>query len=88
MHEYVQKSTSTTLPRSAASDSGRLPGVFSQSAMPVKSGAVPRSGNATCGAFALAFVAAAANALSPPRSESRCFCASDVSSTCFWIEFV
>ena len=34
MHEYVQKSTSTTLPRREASDSGRSPGVFSQWEMP------------------------------------------------------
>ena len=30
MHEYVQKSRSTTFPRSRAIDSGRSPGVLSQ----------------------------------------------------------
>src|SRR5271165_2437672 len=44
MHEYVQKSTRTTLPRSALRASGRLPGVLNQAVMPVKSGARPRFG--------------------------------------------
>src|SRR6202020_1898951 len=43
MHEYVQKSTRTTLPLSDASDRGRSPGVLSQAEMPVKFGAVPQS---------------------------------------------
>ena len=41
MHEYVQKSTRTTLPRRPASVSGVSPGVFSQCAMPVIAGAAP-----------------------------------------------
>ena len=41
MQEYVQKSTSTTLPRSEASVSGLPPAVFSQVPMPWKSGAGP-----------------------------------------------
>src|SRR5262249_51873951 len=46
MHEYVQKSTSTTLPRSASIESG---GELSQSTMPVKSGASgPVAGSDTC----------------------------------------
>ena len=44
MHEYVQKSTSTTLPRSSLSDSGMSPGVLNQAVIPVKFGARPRSG--------------------------------------------
>ena len=43
MHEYVQKSTSTTLPRSDDSDRGRSPGVLSQAVMPWKLGAAPQS---------------------------------------------
>ena len=38
-----------------------------------------------CGAATAAF---AAKALPRPRSESRCFCAVPVSSTCFWIDVV
>ena len=45
MHVYVQKSTSTTWPRSPASVSGLSPGVLNQSWLSVKSGAVPRSGS-------------------------------------------
>ena len=41
MHEYVQKSTSTTFPRKPARDSGWSPGVFSQCAISVNSGAAP-----------------------------------------------
>ena len=41
MHEYVQKSTRTTLPRRLESVTGRSPGVFSQCTIPVKSGAEP-----------------------------------------------
>ena len=41
MQEYVQKSTSTTLPRSCASVSGLPPGVFSHVLIPVNSGAGP-----------------------------------------------
>ncbi len=44
MHEYVQKSTSTTLPRSSLSDSGWSPGVLNHAVIPVKFGARPRSG--------------------------------------------
>src|SRR5919204_111538 len=44
MQEYVQKSTSTTLPRSCASVSGRL---LIQSAMPTISGAAPYVFNGT-----------------------------------------
>ena len=39
--EYVQKSTSTTLPRSLRSESGCDPGVLIQVLMPAKSGAGP-----------------------------------------------
>ena len=42
-HEYVQKSTSTTLPRSPASESGFDPGVLIHAPMPAKSGAGPKS---------------------------------------------
>src|ERR1700730_9970658 len=42
MHEYVQKSTRTTLPRSPLSDSVLPPGVFSQAVIPVKFGAGPQ----------------------------------------------
>ena len=41
MQEYVQKSTSTTLPRSCRSVSGWPPGVFSHVLIPVNSGAGP-----------------------------------------------
>ncbi len=41
MQEYVQKSTSTTLPRREARVSGLPPGVFSQCAIPCNSGAGP-----------------------------------------------
>ena len=87
MQEYVQKSTSTTLPRSEASDAARPPGVFSQCEMPTKSCASPSTGRADVGVLDC-FAAAAANELPPPRSESRCFLASEVSSTCFWIDVV
>ncbi len=43
MHEYVQKSISTTRPRRPASVSGVPPGVSSQAEMPVNSGAGPKS---------------------------------------------
>ena len=49
MHEYVQKSTSTTLPRREASVSGRSPGVFSQCELPVNCGARPRTGSPRAG---------------------------------------
>ena len=42
MHVYVQKSISTTRPRSAASDSGLE---LNQRCVPVKSGAVPSTGS-------------------------------------------
>ena len=45
MHVYVQKSTSTTWPRSVASDSGAPPGVLNHCWVSVKSGAAPRSGS-------------------------------------------
>ena len=41
MHEYVQKSRSTTLPRSPASVRGLPPGVLTQVSIPRISGAVP-----------------------------------------------
>ena len=44
MHEYVQKSIRTTLPRSALSESGLSPGVLNQAVIPVKLGARPRFG--------------------------------------------
>ncbi len=44
MHEYVQKSTRTTLPRSWLRLSGWSPGVLNQAVMPVKLGARPRFG--------------------------------------------
>src|ERR1700679_3738186 len=44
MHEYVQKSIRTTLPRSWLSVSGLLPGVLNHAVIPVKSGARPKSG--------------------------------------------
>ena len=47
MQEYVQKSTSTTLPLNCVRLRGRSPGVLSQATMPVKFAAGPRSGNAT-----------------------------------------
>ncbi len=40
-HEYVQKSTSTTFPRSLASESGFEPGVLIHAEMPAKFGAGP-----------------------------------------------
>jgi hypothetical protein len=58
MHEYVQKSTRTTLPRSSRIVSGRLP---SQASIPTKSGAAPKSGSATVCGFTLA-----ARATPPP----------------------
>ncbi len=44
MHEYVQKSTRTTLPRSWLRLSGWSPGVLNHAVMPVKLGARPRFG--------------------------------------------
>ena len=41
MHEYVQKSISTTRPRRPASVSGLPPGVPSHAEMPANSGAGP-----------------------------------------------
>ena len=41
MQEYVQKSISTTFPWSEPSESGRSPGVLSQSEMRLKAGARP-----------------------------------------------
>ena len=41
MHEYVQKSTSTTLPRSALMVSGRPFGVLSHFVTPAKSDGAP-----------------------------------------------
>ena len=41
-HEYVQKSTRTTLPRRPCSESGRAPGVLIHFVIPVKSGAGPK----------------------------------------------
>ena len=87
MHEYVQKSTSTTLPRSDASAAGRPPGGLSQCEMPTKSGALPRTGRVDFAPPAC-FAAAAAKELPWPCSESRCWRASAVSSTCFWIDVV
>lgn len=43
MHEYVQKSTSTTLPRNWSSVSG---GLLCQRSMPVKAGAAMPAGDA------------------------------------------
>ena len=43
MHEYVQKSTSTTWPFSPAMVSGWSPGVLSHLVMPAKAGAGPQS---------------------------------------------
>ena len=40
-HEYVQKSTSTTLPRRPVSESGRDPGVLIHLVIPAKLGALP-----------------------------------------------
>jgi len=40
-HEYVKKSTRTTLPRRPVSESGRDPGVLIHLVIPVKSGAAP-----------------------------------------------
>ena len=70
MHEYVQKSTSTTLPRRPASVSGASPGVFSQWSMPANSGAVPYTGSfvavAGCVTFSVPVVP-----LSAPRCARR-----------------
>src|ERR1700733_10914209 len=44
MHEYVQKSTKTTLPRNSLSDRGLSPGVLNQAVIPVKFGARPKFG--------------------------------------------
>src|ERR1700693_4264736 len=44
MHEYVQKSTSTTLPRRWLNVRAWLPGVLNHAVMPVKFGARPRLG--------------------------------------------
>ena len=63
MHVYVQKSTSTTRPRNAASVSGVSPGVLSQSWVSVNSGAAP------CPAAAARRRATAcARVASPPRA--------------------
>src|SRR5258708_7543983 len=51
MHEYVQKSTSTTLPRRPVIESGRL--VLNQCEMPVKSGAAPKLDNPSAASRAL-----------------------------------
>src|ERR1700734_3154224 len=42
MHEYVQKSTRTTLPRSAEIESGLPPGVLIQAVICAKFGALPQ----------------------------------------------
>src|ERR1700761_8313889 len=60
MHEYVQKSISTTLPRRPARVSGLFPGVLSQATMPVKSGAGPSFGSLAAAAFDCAVAWAAA----------------------------
>src|SRR6202035_1124881 len=44
MHVYVQKSTSTTWPRSCWRLRGRLPGVLNHCSVLVKFGATPRTG--------------------------------------------
>ncbi len=57
MHVYVQKSTSTTRPRSPASESGLSPGVLNQSSVSVNSGAWPRSFSPCASASSFAWLA-------------------------------
>src|SRR5271155_3202537 len=57
MHVYVQKSTSTTRPRSELSGSGRSPGVLNQSSVSVNSGAAPSSGSSCASASRVAWLA-------------------------------
>src|SRR3954465_7105601 len=103
MHEYVQKSTRTTLPCNDCRDSARPPGGGS---------CVGRAGRAAArppgvlshwempvksGALpsfgnddrcGAAAAAFAAKAVWRPRRELGCFCAVPVSSTCFWMDVV
>src|SRR3989442_3738333 len=66
MHVYVQKSTSTTRPRSEASASGVPPGVLNQRSVSVKSGAAPRSRRPRASASSVAWLALAGAARKPP----------------------
>src|ERR1035437_1171703 len=60
MHVYVQKSTSTTCPRSEPSESGFSPGVLNQRWGSVKGGAAPRFCSVCASATRLARLAFAA----------------------------
>src|SRR5580704_7270045 len=60
MHVYVQKSTSTTRPRSDGSVSGRSPGVLNQSSVSVNSGAENWSGRDRASASRVAWLASRA----------------------------
>src|SRR3989442_2574368 len=66
MHVYVQKSPSTTRPRSEVSASGVPPGVLNQRSVSVKSGAVPRSRRPRASASSVAWLALAGAARKPP----------------------
>src|SRR6266702_2581929 len=59
MHVYVQKSISTTRPRSEASVSGLPAGVLNHRSVSVKSGAVPRSRRLCASASSVAWLALA-----------------------------
>ena len=73
MHEYVQKSTSTTFPRRPASDSGASPGVLSQSSMPRSSGARGSLGSVVVGGERIARVGQLARArVRRPSVRSTC----------------
>src|SRR5437763_14555843 len=70
MHVYVQKSISSTRPRSDASVSGLPPGVLNERSVSVKSGAVPKSRRLRASASSvdwLAFAGATRKPLDPPR---------------------
>src|SRR5438128_12639048 len=66
MHVYVQKSTSTTRPRSEASVSGLPPGVLNQRWVSANSGAAPSSRRPRASASSVAPLALAGAARTPP----------------------
>src|SRR5438874_2153288 len=76
MHVYVQKSISTTRPRSDASVSGLPPGVLNERSVSVKSGAVPKSRRLRASASSvdwLAFAGATRKPLDPLRHAEEPF---------------